>query len=61
MDGPRDCHTDWSKLEKEKQISNINTCMWKLEKEYRWTYLQSRNRDTDREQMYEHQEGGGVG
>ena len=25
MDGPRDCQTDWSKSEKEKQISYINT------------------------------------
>ena len=40
----RDCHTEWSKSEREKQISYINACMWNLEKWYRWTYLQSRNR-----------------
>ena len=30
---------------------------WNLEKSYRWTYLQSRNKDTGREQMYGHQGG----
>ena len=45
MDGSRDCHTEWSKL--EKQISYINAYMWNLEKWYRWTGLQGRNRDTD--------------
>ena len=35
------------KSEREKQILYINTYMWNLEKWYRWTYLQSRNRDTD--------------
>ena len=47
MDGSRDCHTEWSKSEKEKQISYINAYMWNLEKWYRWTSLQGRNRDTD--------------
>ena len=47
VDGPRDCHTEWSKSEREKQISYINAYMWNLEKWYRWTRLQGRNRDTD--------------
>ena len=47
MDGPRDCHTEWSKSEREKQMSYISTYTWNVEKWYRWTYLQSRNRDTD--------------
>ena len=47
MDGPRECHTEWSKSEREKQISYINVYMWNLAKWYRWSYLQSRNRDTD--------------
>ena len=47
VDGPRDCHTQWSKSEREKQISYINAYMWNLEKWYRWTGLQGRNRDTD--------------
>ena len=29
----------------EKQIPHINTYIWELEKEYRWTYLQGRNGD----------------
>ena len=45
------------KSEREKQISYINAYMWNLEKWYRWTYLQSRNRDTDTEQMYGYQGG----
>ena len=36
-----------SKSEREKQISYINAYMWNLEKRYRWTSLQGRNRDTD--------------
>ena len=47
VDGSRDCHTEWSKSEREKQISYINTYMWNLEKWYRWTCLQGRNTDTD--------------
>ena len=30
--GPRDCHTEWSKSEGEKQISYINMYMWNLKK-----------------------------
>ena len=47
MDGSRDCHTEWSKSEREKQISYINACMWNLEKWYRSTGLQGRSWDTD--------------
>ena len=47
MDGSRDCRIEWSKSEREKQISYINAYMWNLEKWYRWTGLQGRNRDTD--------------
>ena len=47
MDGPRDCHTEWSKSEREKQILYINAYMWNLEKWYRWTGLQGRSRGTD--------------
>ena len=41
--------TEWSKSEREKQISSINIYVWNLEKWYWWTYLQGRNRDSDRE------------
>ena len=47
MDGSRDCHTELSKSEREKQILYINAYMWNVEKWYRWTSLQDRNRDTD--------------
>ena len=49
MDRPRVCHTEWSKSEGGKQILYINAYTWNLEKWYRLTYLQSRNRDTDME------------
>ena len=32
VDGPRVCHTEWSKLEREKQIPYANTYIWKLRK-----------------------------
>ena len=35
------------KSEREKQISYTNAYMWNLEKWYRRTYLQGRNRDVD--------------
>ena len=44
---PRDRHTEWSKSEREKQILYNIAYMWNLEKWYRWTYFQSRNRGTD--------------
>ena len=49
VDGSRVYHTEWSKSEREKQISSINAYMWNLEKWYRWSYLQGRNRDPDAE------------
>ena len=49
VDASVDCHTEWSKSEREKQISYINAYMWNLEKWYRWTSLQGRNWDTDAE------------
>ena len=45
VDGSRDCHTEWSQKVKNKY--RILTHMWNLEKWYRWTDLQGRNRDTD--------------
>ena len=38
-----------SECQKKTQILYINTLMWNLEKWYRWSHLQSRNRDTDLE------------
>ena len=44
--------------QKRKQISYINTYMWNLEKWYRWTGLQGRNRDTDVENKHMDTKGG---
>ena len=30
--GPRDCHTEWSKSDRERQISYDITYMWNLKK-----------------------------
>ena len=30
MGGPRDCHTEWSKSEREKQVPYDITYMWNL-------------------------------
>ena len=32
MDGPRDCHTEWGKSDREKQISYDIAYMWNLKK-----------------------------
>ena len=32
VDGPRVCHTEWSKSEREKQILYANTYIWNLKK-----------------------------
>ena len=47
MDGPRDCHTEWSKSDRKGQILLDIAYMWNLKKWYKWTYLQNRNRLTD--------------
>ena len=52
VDGPRNCHTEWNKSEREKQILYNIAYTWNLEKWYGWTYLQSRNRDTDIENKW---------
>ena len=46
-DGSMDYHTEWSKSEREKQISYINACMWNLERWYWWTSSQGSEGDTD--------------
>ena len=40
-------------------MSYINAYIWNLEKWYRWSYLQNRNRDTEVENKHGHQEGKG--
>ena len=51
MDGPRDCHTVWSKSDKDKYHMISLICrIWK--KKYKWTSLQNRNRVTDIENKF---------
>ena len=56
--GPRVCHREWSKLEREKQIPYIKAYVWNLgKKNGTWTYFQGRKRDAHRELMCGHREG----
>ena len=61
VDGPSDSHTERRKSEREKQIPYINTYMWNLEKWYRWTGLQARNRETAIEKKHMDTKVGKVG
>ena len=49
MDEPEGYYTEWSKSEREKQISYINAYIWNLERWYWWTSLQGSNGDADTE------------
>ena len=54
MDGPRDCHTEWSKSDRERQVSYNIAYVWNLKNWYKWSYLQNGNRVTDvKKQSYE--------
>ena len=48
----RDYHTEWRKSEKQISQIIIYAYMWNLEKWYKWSYLQSRNRGTNVERKY---------
>ena len=52
MDGPRDCHPECSKSEREKQVLPINAYMWNLKKIVWVILFTSRNRDTDVEKKH---------
>ena len=52
MDGLRDCHTEWSKSDRERQISYDTASMQYLKKVYKWVYLQNRNKITDVENKF---------
>ena len=49
MDGPRQCHTEWSQT---TQISYDTACMWNLKKSYKWTYLQNTGMDVENKLMF---------
>ena len=46
MGGPRDCHTEWSKSDTERQISYDTTYMWNLKK---WVQMRSEERRVGKE------------
>ena len=48
MDGPRYCHTEWNKLDTERQIPyDYHLHVGSKNKWYKWTYLQNRSRVMD--------------
>ena len=47
MDGSRDCHTEWSKSEREVETLYDIPYVWNLNTWYKLTYLLNRNRLTD--------------
>ena len=47
MDEPWAYYIEWSKSEREKQISYFNAYLCNLERQYWWTYLQGSNGDAD--------------
>ena len=47
VDESRVYNTEWSKSERENQISYINAYIWNLEKQYWLIFLQRRNGDED--------------
>ena len=51
LDEPRVYYVKWSESERKKQISNINTYIWDLEKWYWLACLQSRNRDANKQTL----------
>ena len=61
VDKPRSCYIEWSKSEKENEMSYINAYSWDLEKWYWWPYLQERNRDADIENRFVDMAGEGEG
>ena len=59
VDELRACYTEWSKSEKEKQISYIKAHIWNLERWYWWIYLHvgQQWRHRHREQTHGHEQG----
>ena len=47
VDEPRAYYTEWSKSEREKQISYINAYIWNLERWHWWTCSQGSSGDAD--------------
>ena len=52
IDEPRTYCTEWSKSEREIEISYTDTYMWNLRRWLWWIYFQGSNGETDREQTW---------
>ena len=60
MDGPRDCHTEWSKSDRERQISYDITYMWNQKNDTVNLFTKEKQTHRLREWTYGYQ-GGWVG
>ena len=47
MDEPRDCYTEWSKSERERQILYVNAYIWNQERWHQQSYVQGSKGDKD--------------
>ena len=65
MDGSRDYHAKWNKLDRERQRWHVILYMWNLKgkKTHKWTYFQNRNwlTDTENKLMFTKRHRGGWG
>ena len=58
MDGPRDCHTEWGKSDRERQISYDITYMWYLKNNTN-EYIYKTETDSQTQETYGYQKGKG--
>ena len=62
MDGPRDYHAKWSKLDRERQILYDTTYMWNLKKMIQMNlFTKQKQTHRHRKQTYGSQSGKGGG
>ena len=63
MDGPRDCHTEWSKSDREGEISYGIPYTWNLKRNYtnELTYETERDSDLENEFTVARGKDGGMG
>ena len=52
VDGPRVCHTEWGKSEREKQIPYANTCIWNLKNKQKNGHEEPRGKTGIKTQTY---------
>ena len=57
INGPRDYHTEWNSQTEKDKYHMIPLLCGILKKCYKLTYLENRNRPTDRKQTYDYQRG----